>query len=677
MTRTPNRLAQSTSPYLLQHAQNPVDWQPWGEEALMQARKEDKPIFLSIGYAACHWCHVMERESFEDPAIAEILNARFVPIKVDREERPDLDDLYMNAVQALTGRGGWPMSVWLTPELQPFYGGTYFPPTPRYGMPGFPQILQRIAALWEEKRSELVREAQRLTHALGEQARLEGGDALPGTDSVEEAIRQLRRSFDPRWGGFGGAPKFPPVLALRLILRRGGPEDRIMATRTLDAMADGGMYDHLGGGFARYSVDERWLVPHFEKMLYDNTQLASCYLEAAVVTGERRYAQVARETLDYLLRDMRDPSGGFHSSEDADSEGEEGRFYVFSPAEVRDVLGDPEGGLFCEAYGITESGNFEGKSILNRQDKPEGLPRRWGLAAEELEPRLGTLRVRLREARDGRVRPFRDDKILAAWNGLALSAFSRGYQVLGDEAYLEAATTCAEALQGQLWREGRLLRTYRKGVAHTPAFLEDYAALILGLVDLYESGFDERWLHWAEELAEVLGQDFRDEPGGFCSTRKDQADLLFRQKPLHDASLPSGNALAIQALVRLGRHLRREDLLEDARRALIAGAPLMEGMPRAVLGLLLGWDLWSAGETEVVVEGSRDDPRTRALLEAAWRHPGAPKTLTWREPGADPSLQTEDRPDGTEPRVLVCRDRACFPPVSSVEALHCLLSGHK
>ncbi|HJV38923.1 MAG TPA: thioredoxin domain-containing protein, partial [Geothrix sp.] len=608
-----NHLAGSLSPYLLQHAHNPVDWFPWGGEALAKARAEQKPIFLSIGYSACHWCHVMERESFENPAVAEVLNAHFVSIKVDREERPDLDDLYMDAVQAMTGRGGWPMSVWLTPDLEPFYGGTYFPPEPRGGMPGFIPLLRRIAEVWREDRAGVVGQAANLATELRRQATVEAGAELPGEAVLDEALAQLRAAFDPRWGGFGPAPKFPQSMAVELILARGTAEDRAMALRTLDAMWEGGMYDHLGGGFARYSVDGQWLVPHFEKMLYDNAQLACAYLAAFQATGEARYSQVARETLDYLLRDLRDPAGGFHSSEDADSEGEEGKFYVFTPAEVRDALGEMDGPRFCAAFGITDGGNFEhGKSVVHRFSCPReaSLP--------EKEDQL--LRERLRQWRDRRVRPGKDDKVLASWNGLALSALARGFQVLGEARYLEAATACAAFLYRELWRDGHLLRVWRQGQAHTPGFLEDSAAVVEGLVDLYEAGFDPAWLRWAESLAEGLLARFLDQvDGGFFSTEADQPDLLFRLKPGFDNAIPGGNTLAARALLRLSRHLQREDFRLAVEDALRCFAPWMRRAPRAFLGMLGVFDLALREPVEVAISGNPRSSAVQAMLAEVHR----------------------------------------------------------
>ena len=662
----PNGLADSLSPYLLQHAHNPVDWQPWGEAALARARAEQKPIFLSIGYSACHWCHVMERESFENQAVADSLNAHFVSIKVDREERPDLDDLYMDAVQALTGRGGWPMSVWLTPDLEPFHAGTYFPPQSRGGMPGFLPLLTRIAEAWQDDRTGLVTQAANLAAELRRQAEVEAGAELPGWPVVETALAQLRRAFDGRWGGFGPAPKFPAHLAVELLLARGTAGDRALAVRTLDAMYEGGMFDHLGGGFARYSVDGQWLVPHFEKMLYDNAQLASCYLTAFQATGEARYGQVARETLDYLLRDLRDPSGGFHASEDADSEGEEGKFYVFTPEEVRAALGPADGERFCAAFGITEGGNFEhGRSVVHRFSAPAKA------VLPEAEDRR--LREQLRLWRDQRVRPAKDDKVLAAWNGLALSALARGFQVLGDGRYLEAAQACADFLRRELWRDGRLLRVWRRGEAHTPAFLEDLAAVADGLVDLYEADFNPAWLRWAEALAEALLAQFQDPlGGGFHSTGAGAVDLLFRQKPGYDQALPSGNTLAARALLRLSRHLQREDFRSAAEGTLRCFGPMMTRSPRAFLGLLGVLDTVLRDPLEVTIAGAPSDPQTAELLREVHRRHLPGRVLS---AAAGPGLPLHQGRGSQPGRVLayVCRGRVCAAPVTGAAALAALL----
>jgi hypothetical protein len=662
----PNHLIGSLSPYLLQHAHNPVEWFPWGPEALARARAEQKPIFLSIGYSACHWCHVMERESFESPAVAQVLNDHFVSIKVDREERPDLDDLYMDAVQALTGRGGWPMSVWLTPDLEPFYGGTYFPPEARGGLPGFLPLLRRLAELWREERSGVLAQAHHLASELHRLVGVEGGTSLPSKDVIEAALAQLRQGFDGRWGGFGPAPKFPPSMAVALLLARGRREDQVMVGRTLDAMWEGGLYDHLGGGFARYSVDGRWLVPHFEKMLYDNAQLAGCYLSAFQATGEARYGQVARETLDYLLRDLRDPRGGFHSSEDADSEGEEGRFYVFTPGEVREALGEAAGTRFCAAYGVTEAGSFEpGRSVLHRFSCAPAAQ----LSLEE----DAALRARLRVWRDRRVRPGKDDKVLAAWNGLALSALARGHQVLGDPRYLEAAVACATFLSRELRQGDWLLRVWRQGVGHTPGFLEDGAAVIEGLVDLYEAGFDPAWLAWAETLAEGLITRFHDsEDGGFYSTQRGQSDLLFRQKPGYDHAIPSGNTLAARALLRLSRHLRRDDFQQAAERVLCCFGPAMTQAPRAFLGLLGVLDLALRDPLEVVLAGEPDDPAVQVLLrEVHQRHlPG--RVLSVSAQQALPLHRGRATALG-HPQAFVCWGRACAAPVATASGLAALL----
>jgi uncharacterized protein YyaL (SSP411 family) len=654
--RAANRLIHSTSPYLLQHAHNPVAWQPWDAQALEQARREAKPIFLSIGYSACHWCHVMERESFENEGVARMLNAHFVPIKVDREERPDLDEQYMAAVQAITGRGGWPMSVWLTPELKPFFGGTYFPPTARYGMPGFGQVLDGVARAWRERRAEVELDAGRLLEMLARQARVRPGTELPGPELFEAALEQLRRNFDARWGGFGPAPKFPQAMAVELILGRGGPEDRGMAERTLDAMMEGGMFDHLGGGFARYSVDEKWLVPHFEKMLYDNAQLATCYLGAFQATGHARYAAVARETLDYLMRDLRDPAGGFHASEDADSEGVEGRFYVFTPAEVEAALGAADGARFCRAYGVTAEGNFEhGASVLHRFSAPDADLRG-----------MDDLRARLRARRDARVRPGRDDKVLAAWNGLALGALARGFQVLGEARCLEAALALAGFLKREMGPGRALLRSWRQGRGAVDGFLEDYGAVACGLVDLYEACFDPAWLRWAEELAGTMRGRFEDPGQGFFGS-PDTPDLLFRQKPFYDGALPSGNTLAARALLRLDGHLERPGFRDSAEGILRCAAPLMRQAPTGFLGMLSALDL-ALAPMSVAITGDPRDPATRALLAAA-RRPYRP-TLALTLVAADPDLPLHrDRGPAGRPAAFLCRGRACAPPETDPAAL--------
>ena len=647
-----NRLLEATSPYLLQHAHNPVDWYPWGEEALARARDLDLPIFLSVGYSACHWCHVMERESFEDHAVAGFLNAYFVPVKVDREERPDLDDLYMGAVQLMTGRGGWPMSVWLTPDLEPFYGGTYFPPEPRGGMPGFLEVLEAVERVWRERRADVSAQARSLLGSLRVGRGPSGG--LPGVGLVEAAVRHLRQTFDPAWGGFGGAPKFPPVHALTLLLGRSDPGERGMAVRTLDAMAAGGIRDHLGGGFARYSVDERWLVPHFEKMLYDNAQLAWVYLEAFRVGGGHRHAELAREILDYLLGEMRDASGGFHTSEDADSEGEEGRFSTFTLREIQEVLGS-DAGRFCQAYGVTREGNFEaGRNLLHRLG-----------GGDFPETELGPLRRRLKAHQDRRPRPPKDDKVLTAWNGLAISVFAKGGALLGDARYLAAAEACADFLHRELWAPGGLLRTWRRGRAHTPAFLEDYGALILGLIDLYEAGFQARWLHWGRELGEILLQRFLDPAGGFFGT--EARDVLFRQHPVFDQAIPSGNALAALALLRLGRHWERADFEDAARDALARFAGEMEEAPNGCLGLLRVLEEWGREALELVLVGDPSDPAASALKRVLVGRLRPGSLLT--QVASDPTLPLHRGKGGGGAAVHICRARACLPPVCDATGL--------
>jgi uncharacterized protein YyaL (SSP411 family) len=533
-------------------------------------------------------------------------------------------------------------------------------------MPGFVPLLKRIAELWREDRSGVVKQAGELAEELRRQADVEAGGQLPDQAVLEAAQAQLRRGFDTHWGGFGPAPKFPQHMAVDLILALGIVEDRVMALRTLDAMWEGGMYDHLGGGFARYSVDGKWLVPHFEKMLYDNAQLATCYLTAFQATGEPRYAQVARETLDYLLRELRDPSGGFHSSEDADSEGEEGKFYVFTPEEVREALGEADGARFCGAFGISAGGNFEhGTSVIHRFScAPEA-------ALPEGDDEM--LRERLRLWRDRRVRPGKDDKVLAAWNGLALSALARGFQVLGDHRYLAAATACAGFLKRELWREGRLLRVWRQGKAHTTGFLEDDAAVVEGLVDLFEAGFDPLWLRWAEEVAQGMLVRFQDgAEGGFFSTEAGQPDLLFRQKPGFDNALPSGNTLAARALLRLSRHLQRDDFRVAAEGTLRCFGPWMARAPRAFLGLLGVVDLARRETLEVAVAGDPAEAGVRGMLQEVHGRflPGRVLSVS---PEQSLPLHAGRHQGVGGAQAFVCRGQTCALPVGTAGELAQLL----
>ncbi|HRX79949.1 MAG TPA: thioredoxin domain-containing protein, partial [Pirellulaceae bacterium] len=550
----PNRLANETSPYLLQHANNPVDWYPWGPEALVRSKAEQKPIFLSIGYSACHWCHVMEHESFENASIAAALNDKFINIKVDREERPDLDQIYMNAVQLITGRGGWPMSVFLTPDLQPFFGGTYWPPEARMGTPGFSQVIAAVDDAWRNRREQAIEQAGELTRHLQQVGMTEDaiGDLAP--DLLGHAVAKLEQVFDFTNGGFGKAPKFPHSMDLQMLMRvwfrtrRAGVLD--MVKLSLDKMARGGIYDHLAGGFARYSVDARWLVPHFEKMLYDNALLTGAYLDGYLITQDEAYAEVVRETLDYILGYMTDERGGFHSTEDADSEGEEGKFYVWTPDEIREILGDEKADRFCYVYDVTESGNFEGHSILNLPKTITQCASLRGWDLNELKVELAASRAALLAVRDKRVRPGKDDKILVSWNALMIDSMARASAILCAAKYLAAASAAADFILNDMRRDdGRLLHSWRNGEAKLDAYLDDYSYLINALVSLYEASFDERWIDEAVKFADLVITHFSDTAsGGFFFTADDHEQLIARNKDIHDSSVPSGNAMTATAL---------------------------------------------------------------------------------------------------------------------------------
>jgi uncharacterized protein YyaL (SSP411 family)/aryl-alcohol dehydrogenase-like predicted oxidoreductase len=683
--RHENRLARSTSPYLLQHAHNPVDWYPWGEEALARARDEDKPILLSIGYSACHWCHVMAHESFEDEAIAERMNRDFVCVKVDREERPDLDDIYMAATLAMNqGQGGWPMTVFLTPDQEPFFAGTYFPPTDRYGRPGFATLLEKIAGLWRADREGLRAQAGEVAGYLRESARSAPGGSI-GEKELRAARDQLERDFDGRFGGFGGAPKFPPSGALSLLLRchrRFRDEPALeMARKTLDEMARGGMYDHLGGGFHRYSVDEQWLVPHFEKMLYDNAQLAKAYLEGHQATGDAFYRQVATEILDYVLREMTSPEGGFYSATDADSEGEEGRFFVWTPDEVRAALGDEESARrFCAYYDVSERGNWEGKSILNTSRTGPRVAKSLGVDAEELESGVAAAKARLYQARLKRVPPGLDDKVLTAWNGLMIGALAEGHRTLGDRRYLEAAERAASFVTARLRAgDGRLLRTYREGHAHLAAYLEDYAYLAEGLLDLYEAGGDVRWLREAETLAERTREDFVDEAGGFYSTARGHEALIVRHREGHDGATPNANAVAAHVLARLSFHLGRDDLREEAARAIRAYGKAIARQPRAFARNLAVADLLLEGPVELAFVGAAGAPDLEALRREAGRHYLPNRIVEHARGGSEDAglpLLAGKTPVGGRAALYVCRDFACRAPVTDPAGIAEALSEH-
>jgi uncharacterized protein YyaL (SSP411 family) len=676
-----NRLADETSPYLLQHADNPVEWYPWGEEALQKAKEEDKPILLSVGYSSCHWCHVMERESFEDEETARIMNENFVSIKVDREERPDIDSLYMSAVQAMTGAGGWPMTVFLTPEGTPFYAGTYFPLEPQHGMPAFKQILQGVLDAYENRREEVLNSAARV-HEFLQQAT--GSSSLPGAESgweglLDNAAESLKSQLDTRLGGFGGAPKFPQPVNLEFLLRhyrRTGDRTAFSGvTGTLEAMARGGIYDHLGGGFHRYSVDQHWLVPHFEKMLYDNALLAKLYLEGYQASGEELYGRVAGETLDYLLRDMRSPEGGFYSAEDADSEGEEGKFYVWSPREVREVISPEDSELALRYWDVTEKGNFEGKNILNLPRPPQTVAEEFDLSAEELEGRIEGIRDRLLAAREERVRPLRDEKILAGWNGLVLRALAFASRVLVRADYRRAAEENAEFLLGEMVVDGRLRRSYKNGQARFNGYLEDYAAVADGLVELYEATFERRWLRDARWLADEMLRLFWDGEGElFYDTPADHEQLVARPRDFHDGASPSGNSLAAGVLLRLWLLLDRDDYRSIADSVLQSLAGAMEKMPFGFGRLLCGVDFAVSRPYEIAVVGEPGAGDREALIYTLYERFLPNRVIAGCSPGDGeaareiPLLEGRQTRDG-EATAYVCVNYACQSPTTDPQEL--------
>ncbi len=673
-----NALAGETSPYLLQHAHNPVSWYPWCEKALRLAREGDKPILLSIGYSACHWCHVMEHESFEDEETARLMNENFINIKVDREERPDLDSIYMAAVQMMTGSGGWPMTVFLTPDQVPFYAGTYFPPEDRRGLPGFRRVLSSVARAYREKREEIVGNASAVL------AQLEQTDS-PGEyrqelrgEILDAAAISLTAGYDAQNGGFGTAPKFPPSMALTFLMRRYAAtgQNRLLeiVEHTFAAMAGGGIHDQIGGGFHRYSVDRYWLVPHFEKMLYDNALLSRAYLDCYLLTGNPFYSQIATETLDYVLREMTSPEGGFYSSQDADSEGEEGRFYVWTPEEIEAILGAEDAALFCLHYGVSPEGNFEGRNILNVPRATDVTARLCRVSEERLRQAVDRGRRLLFAARETRVKPGRDEKILTAWNGLMLRSFAEAASSLADARYRQAAVRNAEFILSSLMRGGRLLRTYRIGQAKYSAFLEDYACVADGLLSLYEATFDERWFHSAEELADVMIENFWDSSGGgFYFTASDDDKLIRRPKDFHDNATPSGNSAAAYALLRLWRFSGKEKWLRHALPVLENMALPMAKYPSAFSALLSALDFYLSRAREVAIVGDPQAEPVRRLLREVFGRYLPNKVVACGLGSSLPLLR--DRPQADHmPTAYVCEDFVCKTPVTDAASLAAQLS---
>jgi uncharacterized protein YyaL (SSP411 family) len=698
-----NRLASEKSPYLLQHAHNPVDWQPWDEQAFAKARSEDKPIFLSVGYSTCHWCHVMERESFESAEIAALLNRHFVPIKVDREERPDVDRIYMHFVQASTGSGGWPMSVWLTPDLKPFFGGTYFPPENRYGRAGFATLLERLAEAWKSDRDAILESAQKVIEQLEQQASVSSGGRKPDQAALESGFNIFRRTFDSRYGGFGEAPKFPRPsvhnFLLRYYSRTQNEEAAQMVLATLRAMAKGGMNDQLGGGFHRYSVDEKWFVPHFEKMLYDQAQLAISYLEAFQITADQGYASIARQIFDYVQRDMTDRAGGFFSAEDADSVIDpahpeikgEGAYYIWSQSEIESIAGQPAAKWFAYAYGVEEGGNvhndphaeFTGKNILYQGHTLEDTARHFERPFEEVQAAVLQVERKLLEARSQRVRPHLDDKILTAWNGLMISAFARGGAILNEPRYADSARRAARFVIERMYNPetGILLRRFREDEAAIPGFLDDYAFFTQALLDLYEAQFDPLDLELAGRLSDKMLELFEDGANGaFFSTGPDDASLVMRIKEDYDGAEPSGNSVAVLNLLRLAQMTGNPRYRESADKALEAFASRINTTPHAVPQMMVAFAFSIAKPRQVILAGRRSAPDTLDLVRELHRRflPDKVALLVAEDESRAklaanlPAIEGMHMVNG-KATAYVCENYACQLPVSDVAQLAELL----
>ncbi len=666
-----NHLAHETSPYLLQHADNPVDWYPWSEQALTLARQEDKPIFLSIGYAACHWCHVMAHESFQDHTTADFMNANFVCIKVDREERPDLDSIYMNFVVSTTGQGGWPMSVFLTPDGKPFYGGTYFPLFRSHNLPAFREVLDTVARLWRTDRQALLTSSEQLALSLSAQQAAPKGEVSLNPSLLDQITRSVANSYDRHDGGWGTAPKFPQPMLVEFLLRQASRGDKTsldLALHALRSMAQGGMYDLLGGGFARYSVDSTWLIPHFEKMLYDNAQLALVYLHAYLLTGVPFYREVCESTLDFVLRELTHPAGGFFSSLDADSEGEEGLFYLWTPQDIRTSLVQPgDADLFIAAYGLTEAGNFDGRNILRRSLTDEQLSQQFGLDLAVIPERLAELRQRLLAVRDSRVHPSTDDKVLVSWNALMGIALAEAGRSLGRQDYLAAAIKNANFILAEMVVDGRLMRSWRDEKVNHAAYLEDYAAFALDLLTLYQADPHPKWYQASLQLLGQVLAHFTDPTGGFFDTPDDHETLLYRPKDLQDNATPSGNALSAQLLLQLAAYEGRTDWRTLAEKMLTANLSLITRYPSAFAQWLCAIDFSLGPVFELAVLGNLDDPATQDLLDPLWHayHPRLMLAASPYPPASGLPALLADRPlVNNAPTAYVCQGFVCQLPVN-------------
>lgn len=679
----PNRLIHEKSPYLLQHAYNPVDWYPWGEEAFQKAIRENKPIFLSIGYSTCHWCHVMERESYEDEEVAKILNENFVSIKIDREERPDIDNIYMAVCQAMTGSGGWPLNLFLTPERKPFFAGTYFPKTERYGTPGFIAILNQISNLWKTNQQSVITSGNQVTNVLQSMAATTPGVILT-EETLKHAYEQLRDSFDNIYGGFGSSPKFPTphnyTFLLRWWKRSKDPMSLEMVEKTLERMGRGGMYDHVGGGFHRYSTDEYWLVPHFEKMLYDQALTAMAYTEAYQATGKTYYADIAKGIFAYVLRDMTSPEGGFYSAEDADSEGIEGKFYVWTPDEIIQILGEKDGKIFCDYYDVSKEGNFEEKNILHVDKSFEAFTKLEGIKPEALQELLRTGHEKLFAVREKRMHPHKDDKILTSWNGLMIAALAKGAQAMHEPIYAQAAMRAADFILDILrQKDGTLLRRYRLGDAAIPGYLDDYAYFVWGLTEMYEASFEVKYLKAALDINKQMIENFWDKKdGGFFFSGARNEQLIAQTKEIYDGATPSGNSVALLNIVRLGRMTGNLDLEKMAEQIIKTFGETISQHPSGYTQFMCALDLALGPTKEIVIAGEPDQKDTKLMLQEI-RKRFLPRKFLLLHPSKDKSIENiaqfvkKQLPIEGKATAYICENYACNAPTNDINKIIQLL----